>query len=72
MWGCYRSKVMGMYSEPFSRASCPTHDFFWWYMFFIYGRLCPICFLSWVLLAPYLCLRFYIFDIPILEEWFSS
>jgi hypothetical protein len=33
---------MGIYSGPFSEASGPTIDIFWWYKPFIYGGLCPI------------------------------
>jgi hypothetical protein len=33
----------------------------------------PFVFLkSWVLVAPYLCLRFHIFDKPILDEYVSQ
>jgi hypothetical protein len=45
MWGHYGSKVMGAYSRPFNEVLGSTIDLFWWYMPFIYGGLCPICFL---------------------------
>jgi len=44
MWGHYGSKFMGVYSRPLSEVSNSTIDLLWWYMPFIYGRLCPICF----------------------------
>jgi hypothetical protein len=44
MWGHYGSKVIGVYSMPFSRVLSPNIDLLWWYKPFIYGRLCPIYF----------------------------
>jgi hypothetical protein len=44
MWGHYESKVMGIYLGPLNEALGLTTNFFQWYRFFIYGRLCPICF----------------------------
>jgi hypothetical protein len=42
MWGHYGSRVMGVYSRPFSKTSNPIIDLLWWYKSFVYGRLCPI------------------------------
>jgi hypothetical protein len=66
----YRSKIMGVFSGPLNKASSSTTDILWWYMFFLYRGLCPICFLgSWVMVVPYLCSRFHIFDKPVLDKY---
>jgi hypothetical protein len=44
MWGHYGSKIMGVFSRPFSKVSSSTIDILWWYKSSFYGGLCPICF----------------------------
>jgi hypothetical protein len=44
MWGHYGSRIVGVFSRPLSKVSRSTIDIFWWYNFFFYGGLCPICF----------------------------
>jgi hypothetical protein len=44
MWGHHRLRVMGVHSRFLNKVLGPTPNFFWWYMFFIYGGLWPICF----------------------------
>ncbi len=44
MWRHYGTKVMWVYLGIFSGVSSPTSNLLWWYRFFIYGGLCPICF----------------------------
>ncbi len=44
MWGHYGSKIVRIFSGPFSEVSCSTTDIPWWYRPSFYGRLCPICF----------------------------
>ncbi len=70
MWGHYGFKVMGIYSRPLNGVSCSITNFLWWCRPFIYGGCAPSTFLgSWVLVVPYLCSRFCIFDRPVLEEY---
>ncbi len=44
LWEHYGSRVMGVYSGPFSGALGLTTNLFWWYRPFIYGGLCTIYF----------------------------
>jgi hypothetical protein len=64
---------MGDFSRPINKALGSTSSFLWWYKLFIYGRLCPICFL-WELVMVILCLysRFHIFNKSLLEEYVSQ
>jgi hypothetical protein len=74
MWGHYGSKIMGVFSRPFSKVLDSTINIFWWYKpFFSIKDYAPFVFMgSWVLVAPYLCFRFCIFDRPVLEEYISQ
>jgi hypothetical protein len=40
----YGFRIVGVFSRPFSEALSSTTNILFWYMFFHYGRLCPICF----------------------------
>jgi len=44
MWGHYGSRIMGVFSRPFKKASSLTTDILWWYRPSLYGGLCPIYF----------------------------
>ncbi len=61
---------MGVYSRPLCRVSNPITNILWWYVLFIYGGLCPICFsrelgFGGSIFAP----KFHIFNKLILEEY---
>ncbi len=72
MWGHYGSRIVGVFLGPFNEASNLIINIIWWYMPFIYGRLCPIFFLRGsILVASYLWFKFCIFDRPILKEYVS-
>jgi hypothetical protein len=61
---------MGVYLRLFNEASSLITDFLWWYRFLSMENCAPSIFLrSWVLMASYLCFRFYIFNRPILEKY---
>jgi hypothetical protein len=44
MWGNYGSRVMRVYSRPFSKALHLTTNIFWWYRPYFCGGLCVNCF----------------------------
>jgi hypothetical protein len=44
LWGHYRSKIVGVFSRPLSKALGSTTNILWWYKLSLYRRLCPICF----------------------------
>ncbi len=70
MWGHYGSKTMGIFSGPLNEALGSITDICWWYRSIFYEGLCPICFSKELaLVVPYLCFRFHIFNIPVLEEY---
>jgi hypothetical protein len=45
MWGHYESKIVGVFSRPFSKESISSTNILWWYTPFLYKGVCPICFL---------------------------
>ncbi len=44
MCGHYGSRIMGVFSRPFSKVLGFTTNIFWWYKPLLYGLLCPIYF----------------------------
>ncbi len=53
MWGCYGSKIVGVFSRPLNEVLGLTTNILWWYRPSFYGGLCCICFSrNWTLVAP--------------------
>jgi hypothetical protein len=73
MWGHYGYKIVKVFLEPFSKVSSSTTDILRWYRPFFMEDCAPT-YLSreLVLVAPYLCFRFCIFNKPVLEEYLSQ
>ncbi len=70
MCGHYGSRIMGIFSGSLNEASGSIIDILWWYRAFFMEDCAPSTFIgNWALVAPYLCVRFHIFDRPILEEY---
>jgi hypothetical protein len=44
MWRHCGSRIVGIFSRPFNEVLSSIIDILWWYQFFFYGKLCPICF----------------------------
>jgi hypothetical protein len=72
MCGHYGSMIVGVFSRPFNEALGLTISF-GGIEFFSMEDCAPSIFLgSWVMLNPYLCFKFHIFDRPILGEYVSQ
>jgi len=71
MWGHYGSKVMGVYSGPFSGVLGLIINFLWWYKLFIYGKWCIVCFSMELGFNGFIYVLqvFLIFNKPVLEEY---
>jgi hypothetical protein len=73
MWGHYGSRIMGVFLGPFGKVSGSTIDIFDGIGLLSMKDCAPFTFLgSWALVAPFLCLRFLIFDKLVLEEYVSQ
>jgi hypothetical protein len=64
MWGHYGSKIMGIFSRPFSKTLGPTFNLLWWYKFFLSMEdYAPFVFLMNWILRFHICAQGFVFSI---------